>query len=152
MADARQVEILEGLWVPHLRRWAWLSTVHPELTLRLRSGQAHWANICRVLQKTADANGAPPALRRKREFEEFLVGEPVMSDMNVRPPKENPRPMAGGAAGRRDDGGERQEKPKNRSEDRPLQGQAERPSLPVEIAGGRKDLRIYVLGADVCRT
>jgi hypothetical protein len=51
-------------------------------------------------------------LRRKREFEEFLVGEPVMSDMNVRPPKENPRPMAGGAAGRRDDGGERQEKPK----------------------------------------
>jgi len=75
--------------------------VYPEPTLRLRSlrgsgqaGQAHRANICRVLQKTADANGAPPALRRKREFEEFLVGEPVMSDMNVRPPKEEERSLA----------------------------------------------------------
>jgi hypothetical protein len=34
----------------------------PALTLRLLSEQADGANLWRVLQKTADADGAPPAL------------------------------------------------------------------------------------------
>jgi hypothetical protein len=41
-------ETFLGRDLSHLRRLQNIGVMRPVLTLRLRSGQAHWANLCRT--------------------------------------------------------------------------------------------------------